>query len=152
MRSGAFGVKSTSGLRTSRRTWRRSRWKYCAAVVALHTWMLSSAHELQEALDARRRVLRALALEAVRQQQHQTVRLAPLVFGRDDVLVDDDLRAVDEVAELRFPHHQRLVVGVGVAVLEAERGVLAEQAVVDPESGRRVRARVSSGIQSFSFS
>ena len=45
MRSGAFGVNSTSGLRTSRRTWRRSRWKYCAAVVALHTWMLSSAHD-----------------------------------------------------------------------------------------------------------
>ena len=29
------------------RTWRRSRWKYCAAVVALKTWMLSSAHRVR---------------------------------------------------------------------------------------------------------
>jgi hypothetical protein len=42
-RSSDLGVKMTSGLRMSRRIWRRSRWKYCAAVVALHTWMLSSA-------------------------------------------------------------------------------------------------------------
>ena len=75
---------------------------------------------LQEPLDARRRVLRALALEAVRQQQDEAVHLAPLVFGGDEVLVDDDLGAVDEVAELRLPHHQRLVVGVGVAVLVSD--------------------------------
>ena len=38
-----LGVNTTSGLRTVRRIWRRSRWKNWAAVVALHTWMLSSA-------------------------------------------------------------------------------------------------------------
>ena len=42
-RSNDFGVKTTSGLRTARCIWRRSRWKYWAAVVALATWMLSSA-------------------------------------------------------------------------------------------------------------
>ena len=78
--------------------------------------------------------------------------LAPLVLGGHEVLVDDDLRAVDEVAELRLPHHQRVVVGVRVAVLEAERGVLAEQAVVHPEAGLSRRASVLSGIQTFSFS
>ena len=77
--------------------------------------VLGGQHE--EALDARRRVLGALALVAVRQQQHQPVALTPLVLGGDDVLVDDDLGAVDEVAELRLPHHQRVGVGVGVAVL-----------------------------------
>ena len=56
------------------------------------------------------RVLGPLALVAVGQQQHQAVALAPLVLGGDEVLVDDDLGAVDEVAELRLPHHQRLVV------------------------------------------
>ena len=72
IRSGRLGVNSTSGLRTSRRIWRRSRWKYCAAVVALQTWMLSSAHEGEEALDAGARVLGPLALEAVGQQQDET--------------------------------------------------------------------------------
>ena len=46
------------------------------------------------------------------------MRLPPLVLGGDDVLVDDDLRAVDEVAELRLPQHQRFAVGVCIPVLE----------------------------------
>ena len=46
-RSSDLGVKTTSGLRTSRTICRRSRWKYCAAVVALATWMLSSAHSVR---------------------------------------------------------------------------------------------------------
>ena len=55
-------------------------------------------------------MLWALALETVWKQHDHTVLLAPLVFGRNDVLVNDDLCAVSEVAELRFPHDQRLVV------------------------------------------
>jgi hypothetical protein len=47
----------------------------------------------------------------VGQQQHEAALLAPLVLGGGDELVDDDLAAVDEVAELRLPQHQR----VGVA-------------------------------------
>ena len=43
IRSPCFGVNTTSGVCRSLCTWRRSRWKYCAAVVALQTWMLSSA-------------------------------------------------------------------------------------------------------------
>ena len=38
--------------------------------------------QLQEALEARARVLRALALEAVRQEQHEAAEAVPLVFGR----------------------------------------------------------------------
>ena len=53
--------------------------------------------------------------------------LAPLLFGAGDELVDDDLRAVHEVAELRFPHHERAGIGDGVAVLESEDAVLGEQ-------------------------
>ena len=52
----------------------------------------------------------ALALETVWQQHDYAVLLTPLVFGSNDVLVDDDLSTVSEVAELRFPHDQRLVV------------------------------------------
>ena len=117
MRRPCFGVNTTSGLWRSLCTWRRSRWKYCAAVVALHDLHVVLGAQREEALDARRRVLGALALVAVRQQQHEPVVLTPLVLGGDDELVDDDLGAVDEVAELRLPHHQRVGVGVGVAVL-----------------------------------
>ena len=52
----------------------------------------------------------ALTFETVWQQHDHAVLLTPLVFGSNDVLVDDDLCAVSEVAELRFPHDQRLVV------------------------------------------
>ena len=40
-----------------------------------------------------------------------------------------DLRAVDEVAELRLPEHERLGRGDRVAVLEADRRVLGERRV-----------------------
>ena len=43
----------------------------------------------------------------------------------DEELVDDDLGAVDEVAELRLPEHQRLGRRRAVAVLEAQGGQLA---------------------------
>ena len=52
-RSPSFGVNTTSGVCRSVYTCRRSRWKNCAAVVALHTWMLSSA------ADVRKRSMRA---------------------------------------------------------------------------------------------
>jgi hypothetical protein len=107
-RSSPLGVSTTSGLTTSRCICRRSRWKYCAAVVGCVTWMLSGG-EHEEALDPGRGVLRALPLVAVREQQDQPGGLPPLVLGGDDELVDDDLRAVDEVAELRLPQRQRVL-------------------------------------------
>ena len=61
---------------------------------------------LEEPLDARARVIRPLALVAVRQQQHERRRQSPLGAARRDELVDDHLRAVDEIAVLRFPDHQ----------------------------------------------
>ena len=99
--------------------------------------------ESQEALDARARVLRALALVAVRQQEREAARLAPLRLGAGEELVDDDLRPVDEVAELRLPHHECPVVGHRVAVLEAEDGLLREERVVHLEvrAGRRDRVQ-----------
>jgi hypothetical protein len=89
----------------------------------------------QEAFESGAGVLRALPLEAVRQQEHQPALLAPLVLGGHDELVDDDLGAVHEVAELRLPQDQRVLVLHGVAVLEAEGGVLRQQRVVQPDVG-----------------
>ena len=132
-RSSDFGVKTMSGLRD-----------VAAHLAAQQVEVLRGGRGVghldvvlgaadEEPLDAGRGVLGALALVAVRQQQHEAGGLAPLVLGGDEELVDDDLGAVDEVAELRLPDHQRLLVGDRVAVLEAERGVLRQQRVVDPE-------------------
>ncbi len=102
----------------------------------------------EEALDARRGVLGALALVAVGEQQHEPRGLAPLVLGGHEVLVDDDLGAVEEVAELRLPDDQRVLVDHRVAVLEAERGVLGQQRVVEPELGAVVWPAAPSGVYS----
>ena len=80
----------------------------------------------EESLDACRAVLRALTLVAVRQQQNDTVLLLPLVFGGNDVLINDDLGAVDKVTELRFPEDERVTVGMGVAILVAHCCVLGK--------------------------
>ena len=63
--------------------------------------------ELQEPLYASAGVLWSLSFVAVRQQQNEPGWLPPLGFSRREKLVDDDLRAVDEVAELSFPQDQR---------------------------------------------
>mmetsp|Transcript_41871 Transcript_41871/g.118385 ORF Transcript_41871/g.118385 Transcript_41871/m.118385 type:complete len:323 (+) Transcript_41871:127-1095(+) len=59
--------------------------------------------ELQEALEAARGVLRALAVVAVREEQHEAALLQPLVLARADELVYNDLGCVREVTELRLP-------------------------------------------------
>ena len=88
---------------------------------------------LQEAFQPRAGVLRTLAFEAVRQQQHQTAETFPFVFGARDELVDDHLRGIDEVAELRLPKHQPVGPVEAVAVLESEHARLRQRRVVNIE-------------------
>jgi hypothetical protein len=59
--------------------------------------------QLQVALEPGRAVLRPLAFIAVGQEHHEAARAQPLGFAGGDELVDDRLRAVGEIAELRFP-------------------------------------------------
>ncbi len=101
--------------------------------------------ELEEPLETRARVLGAVALVPVREQEPQTRRLAPLRATGDDELVDDDLGAVDEVAELGLPEHQRVRRGDRVAVLEGERRVLGQRRVVDLEGRVRLGQRLERG-------
>ena len=63
----------------------------------------SRAHSCRKRSRRAERVLRALAFVAVRQEQREAAEPAPLRLARGDELVDHDLRAVGEVAELRFP-------------------------------------------------
>ena len=69
-------------------------------------------------------MLGTLALVPVGQQHRERRALPPFVFGRDEKIVDDDLGAVDEVAELRLPRDEGVGRFDGVAVLKAERGEL----------------------------
>ena len=73
-------------------------------------------------------------LEAVRQKQHQAAGLSPFRFGARDELIDHDLRAIDEIAELRLPHHQRERIGHAVSELEPQHGILAQRAIEDVEA------------------
>src|ERR1700686_3647469 len=61
------------------------------------------AGELHKALDARAGMLRPLAFITVGKKQDQAGGKIPFVFAGANELIDDDLRAVDEIAELRFP-------------------------------------------------
>ncbi len=65
-----------------------------------------------------------LPLVAVRQKQCQTAEPSPLGAATADKLVDDNLSAVGEVAELCLPDHQRVWLSGGVTILEAQHGFL----------------------------
>jgi hypothetical protein len=76
--------------------------------------------QLEKAFEARAGVFRTLPFVAVRQQQNNAGRQVPFVFRGGNKLIDDDLRAVDEVSELRFPGDQRFRIIAAVAILEAQ--------------------------------
>src|SRR5207237_7046463 len=89
--------------------------------------------EREEALDPGARVLGALALVAVRQEQREPRRLPPLGETGDDELIDDHCAAVGEVAVLRLPQHERGGRGGGVAILEPEARELRKRAFTQLE-------------------
>ena len=93
--------------------------------------------ELQIALEPRRAMLRPLPFVAVRQQHHEPAGAQPLGLARRDELVDDDLRAVAEIAELRLPQHERARVGDRIAIFEAEHAEFGERAVAHLEIAGR---------------
>ncbi len=100
--------------------------------------------ELHEALNARAGMLRALAFVAVGEKKDQSGGKTPLVFAGADELVDDDLRAVDEVAELGFPEHEAFGIVARKAVFEAEASGFRERRIVDFAEGL-VGRRCASG-------
>src|SRR5207248_11378430 len=72
-------------------------------------------------------VLGPLPFEAVGQEHDQAARTQPLRLAGGDELVDDRLRAIGEVPELRFPQHQRLRIRQRVAVFESEHAEFGER-------------------------
>src|SRR5205085_3481590 len=73
--------------------------------------------------------------------------LFPLGAGRGDELVDDDLRSVGEIAELRLPQRQRAGRVNAVAVLKAQRAAFAQRAVVDRERRLRLPEMLERDVQ-----
>src|SRR5260370_14186571 len=76
-------------------------------------------------------MLRPLALVTVRQHADEARHAQPLALARRDELVEYDLRAVGEIAELRLPHRERIGLGERIAVLEAQHRLLRQHRVDD---------------------
>ena len=67
-------------------------------------------------------MLRTHALETVRQEQDEPREPFPLVLRTHDELIDDHLRGVHEVAELRLPQHEPVRIIEAIAPFETEHG------------------------------
>ena len=91
--------------------------------------------QLQEALEPGRRMLRSLALIAMGQEQRESREAAPLRLTGADELVDDDLRAVAEIAELALPDGQAMRFRRREPILEAHHRLLGKHRVGDGEGG-----------------
>ena len=85
--------------------------------------------KLQITLETRGGMLRALAFIAMRQQHHEAAHAQPFHFAGRDELVDHDLRAIGEIAELRFPENERARLRGAVAVFETEHGFFGKQRI-----------------------
>src|SRR2546430_398593 len=97
--------------------------------------------ELQISFESRAGMLRSLSLITMRQQNDQTRRLLPLIFRSSDVLIDDRLGAIGEVAELCLPQNQRLMRDHRVAVFEAEHTFFGKRTVKNIETRGRIFLR-----------
>ena len=86
-------------------------------------------------------MFRSLSFVTVRQQHHQTRRLFPLIFRRRDVLIDDRLRAIAEVAELRFPQNQRVPIDNRIAIFKTQHAFFGKRTVENIEARARFRLR-----------
>ncbi len=90
--------------------------------------------QLQIAFHAGTGVFGSLTFIAMRQQHNQSAEQSPLVFARCDELIDDDLRTVGKVAELRLPQNQGLRIIAAVTVLETQDPSFGKDGVIDFES------------------
>src|SRR5688572_22048261 len=80
-------------------------------------------------------MFRPLPLKAVRQKQHEAAQAFPLRFGAGDELIDNHLRRVPEVTELRFPNDQSFRRVETVAVIESKHAHFRKRAVEQMDRG-----------------
>ena len=118
------------------------------AIGDLH--VVFGAH-LQEALEPRGGMLRALPFIAVRQQADEAGHAQPFALGRRDELIEQHLRAVGEIAELRFPERQRIRLGGRIAVFVAEHGLFREHRIEDFVAPLLLADVIERGVARFGF-
>ena len=82
-------------------------------------------------------MLGALAFVTVRQKHCQSGCLLPLVLAGCDILVDNRLSDIVEIAKLRFPHHQRISGDYRIAIFKAEHAGFGERAVKNFKAAAR---------------
>ena len=92
--------------------------------------------KLKVSLNARARMLRTLPFVSVRKKHHDAGEQIPFVFACRDELVDDDLRAVGEITELRFPQNERFGIIAAESVFKAQNGRLGKRRIVNLEPCR----------------
>ena len=79
-------------------------------------------------------MFRSLAFVSMWQKQNNSAGPLPFRFRRNDKLVDDGLRAVRKIAELRFPQAKHLRIIERITVIESEHGRFGKQAVVNTKA------------------
>src|SRR4051812_20347573 len=85
----------------------------------------------QKPLEARTAVFGTLSFETMREQQHNAAEPIPFVLGTRQKLIDEHLRSVHEIAELRLPTNQTVRAVEAVAVVKPKHPVLGKRAVDD---------------------
>ncbi len=86
---------------------------------------------LQEAFQTGRGMFRALAFEPMRKQDNKTRHAQPFAFAGADELVKHDLGTIGEIAELCFPHHQRIWFCKGITIFKAQHCIFRQHGVDD---------------------
>src|SRR5207302_487726 len=76
-------------------------------------------------------MFRSLAFVAMGQKHHNASRQIPFIFTGADELVDDYLRAVRKITELRFPQYQRFRIVAAKAIFKTEAARFGKRGIVD---------------------
>src|SRR5688572_8008168 len=79
-------------------------------------------------------MLRPLSFITVREVKHEAAEPVPFVFAGRNKLIDNDLRCIQEVAELRFPNNEGIGVIEAITEFKAKHPRLAERAIIDLEA------------------
>ena len=96
--------------------------------------LIISVGQLEETLNTARGVLGTSTIVTVREEHDQARFDVPLGLARSHKLVNHDLSTVCEITELGLPKDERHRVSLGVAMLEAENGILGQVRVRGDET------------------
>src|SRR5438105_2051935 len=97
----------------------------------LHHLNVVIGSEFEKTFHACARMLRALTLHSVGQQQGNAAQPSPFVFRRSNELIDDHLSDIPEIPELSFPCNESIGSIQAVAVFKSEHARFRKRTVVD---------------------